>query len=143
MADVQCQFTWVTVGNLVVSLATPGSVPQDAVDRFLRDLNEKQVKKYLATVIGAAQLNGVQRKQVSEVYRRLGLQVAVLADEVLTRGIVTALGWLGVNIKAFSWKDIRTALQYLEVSKSFEDQAIQAVSRLREGSGIKGPFMAG
>ena len=138
MADLQCKFTWVTVGNLVVSLATPGNVPQDSVDGILRDINDKQIKKYLATVIGASQLNGLQRKQFSDVSQRLGLQVAVVADEVLTRGIVTALGWLGMNIKSFSWKDIRLGLQYLEVGKTFEDRAIEAVSRLREGSGLKG-----
>jgi hypothetical protein len=143
MAELQCQLTWVMVGDLVVSLATPGNVPQDALDRFLQDINAKQTKKYLAAVVGAAQLNGIQRKQVSEVYRRLGLQVAVLADEMLTRGIVTALGWLGVNIKAFSWRDIRAALQYLGIDEKSEAQILQAVSRLREKSGLKGSLTIG
>lgn len=138
MAEMQSQLTWVTVGNLMVSLATPGTVPQDSVDRFIRDLKDKQIKKYLATVIGAAQLTGLQRKQFSDASQSEGLQVAVVADEMLTRGIVTALSWLGVNIKAFSWKDIRVALQFLGASKSVEDQAIQAISRLREQSGRKG-----
>ena len=62
------------------------------------------------------------------------LSIAVVTDVKLVRGMVTAVSWLGVDIKAFSWLDVSAALKHLEVTNATQSSAIAVIERFRRGA---------
>ncbi|MEM7157467.1 MAG: STAS/SEC14 domain-containing protein [Myxococcota bacterium] len=76
----------------------------------LRDAANSSGRGLLALTDGVGP-NALQRKQVSDVKMR----GAIVTLSRVARGIVTALGWVGVEIKAFPPEDLEDALDYLEI----------------------------
>jgi len=58
-------------------------------------------------------MDSLQRKQASTVFGSM-TRVAAILDDRVSRGMITALGWLGMNIKAFTWDDAKKAISYLD-----------------------------
>ena len=58
-------------------------------------------------------LRAKQRSQLADVVNGLDLKVAVLADSAVTRGMVTALGWVTGKYRAFPLEGIEAAVTYL------------------------------
>ncbi len=76
--------------------------------------------------------NGRQRALLSERYPEFGpVPVAVITDSPLTRGVVTALRWLGKNIRAFRPTDLAGAFEYLEVPSGDREALLHRVARVR------------
>ncbi|HTQ04988.1 MAG TPA: hypothetical protein VMI54_14085 [Polyangiaceae bacterium] len=76
--------------------------------------------------------NGQQRALLTERYPEFGpLPVAVVSDSPLTRGIVTALRWLGKNIRAFRPTDLAGAFEYLDVPIPEREALLHRVAHVR------------
>lgn len=71
--------------------------------------------------------NSMQRKMVSS----FDLRSAVLTPSQVARGIVTALGWFGANIRAFIPEQIDDALKYLEVPSAEQQTVLRVLAGLR------------
>jgi hypothetical protein len=127
----QVNHRWVMVDDLMISLTTPGQGPDQLWADFAKDLAIMPITRYLATSIGSLDVNSVQRKLVSEACVRRKLPVAVLTDEKLVIGLVTAVSWLGVNIKPFPWAQMSDALTHLKVAPPLLDRAIDATRKLK------------
>jgi hypothetical protein len=122
--------------DLVISVtiggSTDGGIPAESIFQdFLNVLRTQPVTKYLAANIGNVNSSSLQRKQGAELFKSRGIRVAVVTEDSLTRGLVTAVGWLGANISAFSWADTKAALKYLDVKGQQEESALAALARLR------------
>ena len=122
---------WIIVDDVIISCATAGPVPESVWSSYVRDLQEKRFTRHLATAVGSVELTSVQRKSASEAIKRRNVPVAVVTDDKLVRGIVTAVSWLGVNIKAFSWGEVRPALKHLQVQQGTEDRSFVGLTNLR------------
>jgi hypothetical protein len=122
---------WIIVDDVIISCATAGAVPDGVWASYVKDLHEKKFSRHLATAVGAVELTSVQRKSASEAVKRRNVPVAVVTDDRLVRGIVTAVSWLGVDIKAFSWGEVRPALQHLQVRPGAVDRAFMGLTNLR------------
>jgi hypothetical protein len=55
---------------------------------------------------------------------------AVLTDDLLSRGVVTAIGWFTSGIKAFARADFETAARYLELTADERAFASKTIARL-------------
>lgn len=76
--------------------------------------------------------NSRQRALLTERYPEFGpVPVAVVSDSPLTRGIVTALRWLGKNIRAFRPTDLAGAFEYLAIPSSEHEALLHRVAVLR------------
>ena len=76
--------------------------------------------------------NSRQRALLTERYPEFGpVPVAVVSDSPLTRGIVTALHWLGKNIRAFRPRDLAGAFTYLSVPVPEREALLHRVAVLR------------
>lgn len=122
---------WLIIDDLFISFATNGTVEDKEWGLFLEDLQSKPVKRYLAVSVGTLQLTSLQRKQVAEVVTRRSIPIAAVTDERLVRGVVTAISWLGANIKAFSWAEMQDALVYLGLRPSIAAQVTGAVLKIK------------
>jgi hypothetical protein len=59
------------------------------------------------------------------------VQVVIITDDVLVRGVVTAVSWLGANVKSFAWKDIDRAFARLGVLER-KASLFPIIERLRD-----------
>ncbi len=76
--------------------------------------------------------NSRQRALLTERYPEFGpVPVAVVSDSPMTRGIVTALHWLGKNIRAFRPTDLAGAFEYLSVPVAEREALLHRVAVLR------------
>jgi hypothetical protein len=75
--------------------------------------------------------SSLQRKQGAEVLKTRKIRVAVVTEEALVRGFVTAIGWLGVNTSAFSWGNLKAALAFLEIDGAAAERALEAIAKVR------------
>ena len=96
-----------------------------------KDLSTKNITRYLAMGIGELDVTSVQRKLVSDACIKRQIEVAVLTDEGLVRGLVTAVGWLGVKIKAFPFAKTEDALVHLKLSRPMIEEATRAIVKLK------------
>lgn len=123
---------WKIVGDTIVSVTTQGPIPQDIWEEFIKDLKRKEVTRWLSAAIGYVEANSVQRKMSIDVTGPRGMVVAVVTDERLVRGMVTAASWLGVKISAFSWDEMSAAVRYLgSLAPAAEHRILVEVNHLR------------
>jgi hypothetical protein len=71
----------------------------------------------LLIIPGNAAPSAKQRKRASECARGLRLRAAIVSDALIVRSIVTALGWFGVNIRAFDAAHTPDAYAFLSLSE--------------------------
>lgn len=71
--------------------------------------------------------NAVQRKMITEFKMRS----AVVTSHRVARGMVTALSWIGVAIKAFAPEDMVKALDFLDVPQSDHKTLIERMASMR------------
>lgn len=72
-----------------------------------------------------------QRKLLADLCQRLDYRAAVMTDSIVTRGVVTALSWMGVPQRAFSVNRHDEAAAYLEVSPPEMGAMVAELPRLR------------
>jgi hypothetical protein len=125
---------WTVVADVFIHHTTAGPIPDSVYDLFVKDLKSKPYTKFLGSSTGAAEVTSLQRKSASEALRARNIPSAVITDERLVRGIVTAASWLGVNIKSFSWTEARDAIKHLGVAREHEDRVLDALTALRTGT---------
>jgi hypothetical protein len=80
--------------------------------------------------------NAKQRKALQEAVGGRDLRSAILSDSVVVRGVVTALAWLGVSLRAFSLHDYPAVAEYLGLSKHELTVAVEQLRLLRKDCGL-------
>jgi hypothetical protein len=131
----------VVLDDLLVTVSRAGSEDKGMLGdkdmaHFLAMLKTAPINKYLACLHGTSNSSSVQRKEGADLIKSRSIQVAVITDDRLVRGFVTALSWLGAKVSAFSWDDIATALRHIGVQGALTDEALSAISRFRIELGI-------
>ena len=74
-------------------------------------------------------LNAAQRAEVEKLFGRV--RISVLTDSVVARGVVTALGWFGVPIRAFPPGDPEAAMNHLRVTGPRRAELASALNELK------------
>jgi len=118
-------------GDLLISVTSAGVVSDQDWQEFTKALRTQRVTKYLAASLGKTEASSVQRREAAQILKAKGIRTAVLTDDTFTRGLVTAVGWLGANVSAFTWSDIDSGLKYLNVTESMAERARGTLSTLR------------
>lgn len=103
--------TWQLIGDVLLSGWTPAEFQSDRWREYLEMLQDERVRISMALVRGSVTISANQRGEAAEALKKRGLPVVVLTDSRFTRGMLTALSWLGAKIRGFSWADIDKALE--------------------------------
>lgn len=83
-------------------------------------------------VAGNVKLDARQRSQLADVLRGEKIQVAVLISSPVTRGIVTALGWLVGGYRAFEMSRLEDAMDHLGIPVGRRDRVRATVAEMRQ-----------
>lgn len=80
---------------------------------------------------GSTGPNAKQRKALAEVVQGVDIRSAIMTDSLIVRGIVTAIAWLSVSLRAFAPDQQREAADYLGLDASERAWAFAELRRLR------------
>jgi hypothetical protein len=119
---------WTIIDDIAISCSTDGEVPSNAWRAYMADLTGKRVRKILSLAIGQTSLTSVQRKEAADIAKSQKVASAVVTDDRLVRGMLTALSWLGVDVKAYSWDQLSDALDHLAVPQGVQRQRVMAAA---------------
>ncbi len=122
---------WTFISEVMVCFTTEGQIPDEVWVTYIKDLSSKPVKKYLGAVIGALEATSVQRKEASEIILAKNIPVTIITDERVVRGIATAISWLGVEVKAFSWAEKQEAIRHLGVQGFLEERISLQIEKFK------------
>ena len=117
-----------TIDDLLVTFVTPGRISDEAFAAYIAALKDRKITKYMATVGSVVEFDSLQRKKAAEAGRRL--RAVAVTDDRMVRGIVTAMSWLGIDVKAFSWAEVPAAIKHLECTKN-EERILAAIKKMR------------
>jgi hypothetical protein len=123
------------VENLLVSFASPGPIPDALWDNFMNHVKKREITRYIGTSIGPTEANSLQRKAAADLFKTRKIPVVVVTDAGFVRGLVTAVSWLGANIKAVDWPDLRKGLDHLGVTGLQQERAVKIIMRLKSTHG--------
>ena len=105
-----------------VMLIVHGDVVPDEGDwaRMIsvRNANRERIRSNLVVAPPRATINAAQRADIVQFIRETGTSIAVVTDSALIRGIARAVGFLGVQVRAFPPTDLAGALNFLVVPPS-------------------------
>lgn len=124
---------WEIVGEVLIVITGSGPITDQRWQSFMSALREGPIKKYLGISIGNVEMTSIQRKQGAEVVKERGIVSLVVTDSRLVRGVVTAVGWLGARVSAYSLKDMDKAVEDLDISGPLKDDVLQRIERLSQG----------
>jgi len=105
-------------------------VPNDREwDESLEAMAAAQIKKLIVVLADSGQvhMSSARRKRTAEVMKTLGCKQVVLTNHSLSRGLITAMAWLGSDVRAFHPRDIAKAKEYLALTageRAFADEQI-------------------
>jgi hypothetical protein len=131
-SDTWKNMTWCVLRNLMLVHTHPGPVESERFSECLREIKARRITHLLSVAKGVAEINSVQRKAASEAVA--GLHIVAIVDNALTRGFITALGWLGVNIKSYPPDELDFALARLGIPGLTDRKIHAALDELRERS---------
>jgi len=125
---------WTVEGELMVSFWVPGSIPQAVWQDFCDTLASGATHKLLLASIGAVEFDALQRRQINEALRaRPPVAVAVVTDEAVVRGQLTATTWLGhIDVTSFPWHKLTDAYWHLSPRDVSERRALELVDIVRK-----------
>lgn len=99
---------------------------------FCMDL-PKGCDRYLVRSKGGGP-NAKQRKETNDILKARGTPnstVAVVTDDVIGRGIVTALSWFNPKIRAFAPPELNLALKYLGLTPVESAQVTMEIHKMQ------------
>ena len=77
-----------------------------------------------------ASISAGQRADVAQFMKETGISIAVVTDSALIRGVARAVGFLGVQVRAFTADELPSALNYLVVPPSRHELMFRRIDAL-------------
>lgn len=118
--------------KLLVSYSNPGPIPDDVWNGFVAAIQTNDIASTLNLTNGALTINSVQRKKSADAVVKKKCYIVVVTDDRLTRGIATAVSWLGANLKAFAWDHIDEAITSLKLDKETDRRVREQAMAFRK-----------
>ncbi len=123
---------WTVQGDLMVAFFRSGPIPDEVWQDYCDTIASPTCHKVMATSIGAVEVSSAQRKLVSDVLKQCGAAVAVVTDEAIVRGLMTAVSWLGrVELRAFPWHKVADAYLHLAPQGITQKETLDLVDAIR------------
>lgn len=118
------------VGDTMI-LAHAKTEPADEEWRaYVEALRAHSVKRILVLTDGEGP-NARQRKHMLERLGANAQRTAVVTPSMAARGIVTAVAWLGTDIRAFAPDETAAALEFLGLTRFEAEAVLRSALRVR------------
>lgn len=132
----QTNFSWATKNGLLILYARDGEMSELRFGEFINVLRG-DVTHSLSVSEGSPSITSVQRKALADTVKDRSIRMMVIVDSAFARGIITALGWLGLKIKSFGPNDLATVVSQIGIEGITEAEVFDLLETLRrETKGI-------
>jgi hypothetical protein len=101
---------WHLVDDVMVTFTIAGTISDRLWDRFIADLKNNNVR-VIFSCADNGNISSSQRKLTSETLQAKNIYAVVVTNSRITRGMLTAISWLGGQLNGFSWDDLDGALK--------------------------------
>lgn len=109
-------FEYELVDDVMVTRNRPGPVDDRLWNKYIEELLKADVKATFSLVEGSITVTATQRRSAAEALKTKSLPAVVIIDDRISRGILTAISWLGGNVKGFSWSEVDKAVNAVDTS---------------------------
>lgn len=124
-----CPHDWHQYGDVIMTFTRGGEVSDALWDEFVAYIEQAQARVLLAvTSIDMATMSATQRKKGAEALKNKNLTAIVITDSRIARGILTAVSWLGADVKPIPWSSLDTALDLATKDPTVRGQ-LQSIAR--------------
>jgi hypothetical protein len=103
---------------LIVHADMPPTDEDWARMTVVRNAARERLRSILVVAPPRASINASQRSDVAQFMKSTGASIGVITDSALIRGVARAVGFLGVQVRAFEPSELANALNYLVVPQS-------------------------
>jgi hypothetical protein len=118
-----------------VMLIVHADMPPDEADWarlvMVRNAHREKIRSNLVIAPPRASINAAQRADVAHFMKETGTSIAVVTDSALIRGVARAVGFLGVQVRAFSPSELASGLNYLSVPQSRHADMFRRIEALK------------
>ncbi len=128
--DPSVAHEWEIIDGILVT-RTNDSIPTALWVPFIDRVKVGDVRQICAFVVGPASISANQRKDAAETFKSGDIPVTVVTDSRITRGVLTALSWLGVNVRGFRWPELDAALATVSAADAHQAQIRAIAERCR------------
>lgn len=101
---------WHLVGDVMVTFTIAGTITDRLWERFIADLKNNTVR-VIFSCADNANISSTQRKLTSEALQAKNIYAVVVTNSRITRGMLTAISWLGGSLNGYSWDDLEGAIK--------------------------------
>jgi len=116
---------------LIVHADVPPSDSDWARMVLVRNANRERIRSNLVVAPPRATINASQRADVAQFMKVTGTSIAVVTDSALVRGIARAVGFLGVQVRAFTPAELTSALNFLIVPPSRHTEFARRIEQMK------------
>jgi hypothetical protein len=121
---------WVKHRNLLFVAQNPGLPTPEDWAHYFADISSLEFDGVL--VIGHDnKLSVSQRSDVDGLLKRRRAKLALVTNSVISRGVLTALSWLGLHVKAFAPTEVWGALAFLAMPLEERSEAVAMIEQLQ------------
>lgn len=124
-------FEWEVVDDIMVTRNRPGDVDDKDWNAYIDTLMKSNVRGTFSLVDGSITITATQRKAAADALTSKKIPAIVIIDNRFSRGILTAISWLGGNIKAFGWKDIEKAVSTVDSSSGTKKKLLEIAASFK------------
>lgn len=115
----------------MIAFTHAGPIRGERWSECLAEIRDKNIT-HLMSAGETAEIDSIQRKEAAEVVS--DIKLVAIVDSALTRGLITALSWLGVKVKSYPPAKLDDALKYLGAPGMKNDEIKGALEELRQRS---------
>lgn len=105
---------WARTGGVLLVVHAPREPTDQEWAEMMSSSDHERLSGAVIIVNDGVRPTPKQRAEIQQRMRR-DVPLAIVTDSLLTRGAVTALGWLGVKVRAFSGSERGAALSWAGV----------------------------
>lgn len=118
-----------------VMLIVHADMPPDEADWqrmvTVRNASRAKIRGNLVIAPPRASINAAQRADVAAFMKATGAPIAVITDSALIRGVARAVGFLGVQVRAYPRAELLSALNFLMVPPSRHADLLRRIEVLQ------------
>lgn len=123
---------WQRVGSVLITFTVTGWIDDSVFDAYLKALADPEVRLVLSVAEGSNSLTATQRRSAADLLKTRKMPAIVVTDDRVTRGILTAISWLGANVSGYSWTSLKDAIERTGESPENQQQLYDLAMAFRE-----------
>ena len=130
-SQLPAPYDWERVGDILMMRSVAGPISNELWDEMLAELATPQIRIVFALSFGASSISAIQRKKTADVMSVRNTPAIVVTDSRVTRGLLTAISWLGANIQSYPWPKVEMAISRLDATAQEQAKIRETTNEFR------------